>query len=393
MDTFICHRNESSRLSTCIDMSFYTFRNAFLCLVTIAVLGCSKSNTKKENAQIDNANAGHVSPTLKQRCQKIIAGSINNATSELSFPLKLYRSNLLPIEEAKAVFMKALKSDDPEIRLIAAELLLEKSTMQFRDEILSSLNGMNFSKKTTYLVRRAVVLMKTGSESSKQEVTHWAEHELINLKTDDWICPMMCARPSKKAGRCPVCEMALTKRTRSANYDDWEAKLIALQALQKSGQQVSSIARSIMVSDAPAKVRIQAAGLWAKEDPEAAIGHLKFYLQSDLPYLVLTLMGDHAAKDCIDEFKHFVRPETVSTYDFEAYRGLLLAGETDCLPQIRNWVDQKATTDDQRRKKLIGIHLLGILMLNEDIIRLEKILNTDFKVEAAEAILMHKSRN
>ena len=380
-------------LSTFTDMSFCTFRNVVFSLVTIAVLGCSKPISKNEQTQIEKANRGKVSPELKQRCQKIVADSINNPTSEQAFPLKLYRSSLLPIEEAKPLFMQALKSKDAEIRLIASELLVEKSPMQFQDEISTSLKEINVSKKTSHAVRRAVVLMKMGNESSKKEVKHWAEHELISLKSDDWICPMMCAKPSEKAGRCPVCEMALKNRPRSANYDDWKAKLLAVQALQKSGQQVSSIARAIMVSDAPAKVRIEAAGLWAKEDTEEALRHLKFYVQSDHPYLVLMLMGDHAAKDCVDEFKHFARPETGSIYEFEAYRGLLLAGETNCLPQIRKWVDQKATTDDARRYKVIGIHLLGVLLLKEDVTRLEKILDTDLKVEAAEAILWQKLRN
>ncbi|MFT5303665.1 MAG: hypothetical protein ACI814_004485, partial [Mariniblastus sp.] len=52
-------------------------------------------------------------------------------------------------------------------------------------------------------------------------------------------------------------------------------------------------------------------------------------------------------------------------------RGLLRAGETAHLTEIRKWVEQSAkqTVDDSI--KIIGIYLLGELLLNEDIPRLE----------------------
>ena len=164
-------------------MSFYTFRNVVFCLVTIAVLGCSKSNSKNKKAQVDKDNAGQVSPELKQRCQKIVADSINNPTSEQAFPLKLYRSSLLPIEEAKPLFMQALKSKDAEIRLIAAELLVKKSPMQFQDEISTSLKEINVLKKTSHAVRRAVVLMKTGHKYWKKNFDEHRKACLVRCRS------------------------------------------------------------------------------------------------------------------------------------------------------------------------------------------------------------------
>ncbi len=70
-----------------------------------------------------------------------------------------------------------------------------------------------------------------------------------------------------------------------------------------------------------------------------------------------------------------------------AHRGLLRAGDMTHLAAIRRRVDDTAKNEAEEFSKVNAIYLLGDLGLNEDVQRLEKLLDTKFKVFAAETLL------
>ncbi|MFT7629022.1 MAG: hypothetical protein ACI87E_000018 [Mariniblastus sp.] len=241
------------------------------------------------------------------------------------------------MEAVRDVLVQGLGAEDSQVRFVAANVLAEKSPMEFGDRIIGSLKAMTL-QNSTEKVQRAVLLMKLGDEKAKHEVSHWAEQQFNKL-----------------------------------DQNDWEAKLSALRALQAEGNKVAEQVRSIVVSKAPAFVRVQAAGLWAEEDLHEALPHIKIFIKSSNRYSAVALLADLAPKQSVVEFRKIIvdaREDDEITV-LVTHRGLLRAGETAHLTEIRKWVEQSAkqTVDDSI--KIIGIYLLGELGLNEDIPRLE----------------------
>lgn len=337
---------------------------------------------------------GQASDESMQRCEKILIDSINEADRKALDAWTLAHARLVPVEAVRDVLVQGLGAEDSQVRFVAANVLAEKSPLEFGDRIIGSLNAMTL-QNSTEKVQRAVLLMKLGDEKAKHEVSHWAEHQFYKLDLGDWVCPMMCVLPEQDAGKCPVCRMHLVKHTRTPNQNDWEAKLSALRALRAEGNKVAEQARSIVVSNAPAFVRVQAAGLWAEEDLHKALPHIKIFMKSSNRYSAVALLADLAPKQSVVEFRKIIddaRQDDEITL-LAAHRGLLRAGETAHLVEIRKWVEQSAKQTVDNSNKINGIYLLGELGLNEDIPRLEKLLGTKFEVAAASTLLRKFARS
>ena len=182
----------------------------------------------------------------------------------------------------------------------------------------------------------------------------------------------------------------LQRKKRTPGPGDWEARLFALQAMQDADTKVATSARSIVVSDAPAYIRIQAAGLWAKEQPRQALPHIKVFLHSaESRFLSVVFLAESASKESVVEFKRIIsnaQKEDAITV-FEAHRGLLRAGDKTHLADIRKWVQKPARTKEDETNKIEGIYLLGELGLEEDKSRLEKMFDSNLKVIAAATLL------
>lgn len=339
--------------------------------------------------------------SLKQRCEEIVVNSLRDsikkaeasvkagAKPESHFASQLWRAKLVPIEQVEDILLTGLNSTDIEVRSVSAQVLVQNAPMQFEDAIRESLGPPLELRSSMDRVRRAAIFMKMGDDRAEQELHHWAGHQFNKLELGDWICPMMCVKPSKKSGECTICGMKMVEKSRFPDQNDWQARLFALRTLQAEGGKVAEVARAVVVSDAPAYVRQEAAALWAKEDPEDATPHLEIFLHSESPYIAVELLAALAPGKFVAKFEHFIdagKADDESTV-LAAHRGLLRAGETKHLATIRKWVDQPANSDDEEFKKVEGIYLLGELGLAEDVTRLKKQLDTKFKVVAAETLL------
>jgi hypothetical protein len=327
------------------------------------------------------------SESLKSRCEKIIIESIINADHDSMNARNLSRAQLVPFDSIKDSLIKGLDSENAQIRFVAAKVLADNAAMEYEARIRKSLNELQLVESTDR-VRRATLLMSLGDETARKEVKHWAEHEFIMLELDDWICPMMCAKPAKKAGKCQVCGMETHKQARTPDHNDWEAKLTALRALHGESK-IGTKARAIVASDAPAFVRVQAAGLWAEEDLEQALPHIKIFLQTANNYLAIVLLADLAPKESVNEFKKIIAADRIEDELtlWAAHRGLLRANDMTHLAAIRTMVDDTAKNDAEEFSKVNAVYLLGDLGMEEDIQRLGKLLDTKFKVFAAETLL------
>ena len=337
-------------------------------------------------ASIDDVQSQELAP-LKSRCVKIVVESIINSDRDSMNVRTLSRARLVPFDSIKDSLVKCLDSENPQIRFVAAHVLADNAAMEYDAQIRESLTELKLVESTDR-VRRATLLMNLKDEAARKEVEHWAEHEFDSLELNDWVCPMMCVKPAKEAGKCPVCGMKTHKLTRTPDGNDWEAKLTALRSL-RGEKKVGDKARAIVASNAPAFVRAQAAGLWAEEDLEQALPHIKIFLHSTNRYFAVVLLADLAPQESIDEFKKIIAADGAGDELtlWAAHRGLLRAGDMTHLPAIRKRVEDIARNDAEEFSKINAIFLLGDLGLKEDVKRLEKLLDTKLKVFAAETLL------
>lgn len=335
---------------------------------------------------------GQVSDSLRQRCDTIIIEAIRKGKQQPPNVRTISLARLVPLERVEDVLIRSLSAKDIQARFTAAEILLQDTPMLYENSIIDSLKQLEINHPPE-LVRRAAILMKLGDKAAKKEIQHWANHEFESFEMGGWVCPMMCVEPSNHAGRCEKCAMEKVKRTRAPDGNDWQARVDALRVLQIEDENVADRARSIVASNAPASVRLTAIELWAKENSQESLPHLKIFLDSPLQFNALFIAGDHMPKACVANFKKVITTENTDwLLKSEAYRGLLKAGETSRLPEIRTWIDLPATNEAKKLKKIIGIVLLGEFGTDEDIARIAKLLDTDFKVLAAKVLIQRASR-
>lgn len=341
---------------------------------------------------VSSTASGQEVAALRQRCEAILIEAINadsgSGRSEPSIAAILL-CKYVPVERIEDRLREALASDRFEVRLAAAEVAAARSPERFREAIVSALDGVKATSPYVS-VQRSAILMNLGDKGAKKKVEAWASHDPSAVRPDRWMCPMICTEPAKKRGKCPVCSMELVPTAEEFDFDDWQASLLALRALRQAGKQVADTARSIVVSDASAFIRLQAAGIWAEEMPREALPHINVYLHSDLRDSALSILAGEMPRQCVAEFKHAIEDPSISPFGrWTAYHGLARAGRKDYLKEARTLVDGIATTRQEETFEVPAIWTLGELPLLEDMNRLERLLDTSYKVTAAKVLLRH----
>lgn len=341
---------------------------------------------------VSSTASGQEVAALQQRCETILVEAINadsgSGRSEPSIAAILL-CKYVPVERIEDRLREALASDRFEVRLVAAEVAAAQSPERFREAIVSALDGVEATSPYES-VQRSVVLMNLGDAGAKKVVEAWASHDPAAVRLKAWMCPMICTEPAKKRGRCLVCSMKLVPTEEEFDFDDWQASLLALRALRQAGKQVADTARSIVVSDANAFFRLQAAGIWAEEMPREALPHIKVYLHSNLHDFALSILAGEMPRQCVAEFEHALEdPSTGPLERWTAYHGLARAGRKDYLKEARTLVDGIATTRQEETFEVPAIWTLGELPLPEDMNRLERLLDTPYKVTAAKVLVRH----
>lgn len=331
---------------------------------------------------------------IENRCQAILRAAISDAIESANHErinLALHLALEMPIEQVRGMLVKALMSDDSEARLIAAEILAQKEKGD-AEVIKQQLAGLTLASPIDS-VRRSAILMSLGDQDAANEIAHLAGLHEAQVATGGFVCPMQCAKPQGKAGRCPVCAMSLVKASRTATYADWESRLCALRALQQGGAKAAVDARLILTSDAHAMARLQAADIWAKEEPGKALPHLQLYLGTHYHNDALWMIAQHAPSLSQDLFESELRrPDASMLNRLAAYHGLLNAGNANHLPSVRKLARQEAKTDDSRWHKRMAIGLLGDFGSEADETLLVSLLDTEFKIDAAKSLLKMRRR-
>lgn len=290
--------------------------NAKSCLVLVAgILALVPSRAVAQDSAI-----------IKKQCYSVLTSAIAEGI-ESSNATRIGLARELPLQSVRGLLVKALMNGDVQVRLISAEILAEKSPDEFADVIKKYLLDLEIAAPID-AVRRTAVLRLVGDTHAAEQITHLADLHGTQVATNGWMCPMQCAKSLKDAGRCPVCAMSLVKAIRVATVEDWQSRILALAALQSAATKIDAKARSILTSDADAFTRLQAAGLWAKEDPNGAMPHLKLYVETPYRNEAVWLMAEHPSDNAREVFQSILRePKSESLIQIAAYRGLLNLGE------------------------------------------------------------------
>lgn len=341
---------------------------------------------------VNSLASGQEVAAIQQRCEAILIEAINADPvfhGPEAFSAAILLCKYVPVERIEDRLREALASDRLEVRLVAAEVALGQSRERFREAIVSALDGLQTTTPSE-AVRRSVVLMNLGDAGARKEVEAWASHDPAAVRSKVWMCPMVCTDPAEKQGNCPVCKMELVLTAPEFDYGDWKASLLALRALRQDGKQVAENARSIVVSDASAFIRLRAAGIWAEEKPREALPHIKVYLHSGLREFALSILAEEMPRRCVAEFEGAIEDPSISPFGrWAAYRGLVRAGRKDYLKKARKLVDGIATARQEETFEVPAIWLLGELAQPEDVNRLERLLDTPHKVTAAKVLVRH----
>lgn len=372
--------------------------------------------------------------SLREMCESILVDSMSRKWDEKPTEYRIDgKASLLPITKSQPLLLAALaESNSMQTRIAAAAILQSKTGNKFRNEIESAFTRADGTRPSESelpqmqfplddrlehpvladklseqcqleLIQRSIIRMKLGIEPGRTRVLRWAKDPLHQIETGEWICEMIHLAPVKEPGVCPIClqfrtedESKLVPATRGRNINEWEAKLAAIRAVQDLGGQVSEMAKAMVVSHAPPAIRMRAAALWASENREDALPHLKIFVDyrngreygTPIRFLTAIEMAKFEPQICLPILKEGVAKGWGDPDDRrQAYRLLIRLGESDHLDSLKKRLASEPTSKNEALEQILAVVLIGEFGDENDIEILATFLGSEFKTEAAGAIL------
>tara|TARA_R110002073_G_scaffold154858_9_gene310117 strand:+ start:10025 stop:11209 length:1185 start_codon:yes stop_codon:yes gene_type:complete len=359
----------------------------------------------------------------QQRCEAILLEAVKASEQPTAYTIGLCK--YLPIDLVSAHLESALQSEDPAVRLAAAGFCVGYSPTRFRESIEESMSGIQtrFERGSVQLsqdfaadlqvekekmigdvminegnemrlpsqlevVQRAAILMKLGDVKARRTIEAWVDQDLSVIKETKWVCPMMCVHPSSDKGRCAVCAMELVNVPPEFTEDDWQARLEAIRVHQQAGNRVTAVARSIVISEASPFVRLLAADIWSKEAPADALPHIAVFLHGDNREFALGLLSSSMPDRFLMEFETAVHsPQASLSLRLSAYEGLLQCGKSEYMYELRRIIDAADTEMSEDSDKELAILLMITHAEADDLVRLKRLLSSEYQVLAAKSLL------
>lgn len=284
--------------------------------------------------------------------------------------------------------------DDPaaEVKLAACETLIQHAADKYREKVLAALAELR-SDDDQQQVRAVVVRFRLDDKKALQQVRDWATLQpyRIRLKEGAHWCPMDPQILKPKKGECPICRMSLVPLEGEIDLFSHltEVSLLALEPLaERNDPVVPQAARRILVSNARASQRIQAAIHWARVAPREAEPHLRLFLTTmgaERGYTVNNI-AHFVPKQFHPDLKQIAADQKESMeIRLSATAGLLKIGDREQLEMVRRVAAVK-----REENGFVQLHAIGLLAnygTKEDVERIAACLDGELRPWAAASLL------
>lgn len=326
------------------------------------------------------------------------AGAISNEVMQRPLPEDaVARAHYLaslgytwPFSRVERTIAAGLADPSPQVRLIAAQILLEKSDQKYRENVLSVIRNLDIGDSVESC-RLAVLKHKLGEPGALQQLYDWSTLTgKANGSHKAWMCAFHGEITSTQQGVCPICDAELIERRHHGpEAADLEAQELALNALaDRMDPLVAKVAKDILTDDVPGRWRGSVAVQWARIDRDAAHPHVKLFLESTVPRLdVLNLVVEYVPEQFVAELRTIAKNEQLQAeWRLTAVRGLIAAGDAGEIGFARRFL-VAANSETDAIGQHVAIHLLGDFGGEIDLKLLEAMLDTDHREAAASAIV------
>lgn len=255
-----------------------------------------------------------------------------------------------PFSRVERTFVAGLSDPAPQVRLIAAQVLLEKSDQRYREHVLSVIRDLDI-RDSVESCRLAVLKQRLGEPGALQQLYDWSTLTgKANGSHKAWTCAFHGEITGTQQGVCPICNAELIEQHHlRPDVAVLEAQELALNALaDRMDPLVAKVAKDILTDDAPGRWRGSAAVQWARIDRDAAHPHVKLFLESTVPRLdVLYLVVEYVPEQFISELRAIAKNEQLQAeWRLTAVRGLIAAGHAEEIEFARRFlIAANAETD------------------------------------------------
>jgi hypothetical protein len=298
---------------------------------------------------------------------------------------------IAPFRVTEPVLLRLLANEDSDVRLVASEILLEKSQARHKREILVAIENLKHLDDVAQ-TRSAAIRLKLNQEGAIDKVYDWAVLGSPE-KRFEWFCPMHPDVTAKEKTKCPICGMELISK--AVRFTRGDVQLTALTALTDRGdRRVPLIAAQLLASDVWPSARMVAAVQWARVNPDEGLHHVRVFLGTEvLRQATLGELAKYLPGRCVDDFELVLadnkRPDIERLV---AAHGLVAAGHKQRLDVIRELVrapekELGHRIDLQYAVKCSAIDLLGNYGERSDLDLLQALLDSRFENQSAIAIL------